>query len=100
MRSTAKAILFSRVTVGKQVKQYPVAVFSDKAGASHYATILHMAHRANDPDAAKKLDPQTPLTDDGKLHTDTRWSVTEVPYQPVADLGAVDTPETPAPATT
>lgn len=99
MRSSSKAILFTRVTVGKRVEQYPVAVFSDKPAATHYATLLHMAHRAGDADAAKKLDPQTPLTDEGKLHSDTKWSVTEVPYQPTADLGAIESVEPPVPAT-
>lgn len=88
--SKAKTILFSRTTVGKAVHLHPIAVFNLASDAKAYATFLKLAHRAKDVEAAKSLDPATVVDEEGKLAGETKWSLTEVPYCPVANFGDDD----------
>lgn len=81
-RSTAKVILFSKHVVGKIVHQWPTAVFNDLESAKSYATMIKMAHASGDVKTAQTLDPQTPVTEDGKLHDGIKFSIKEVPYAP------------------
>lgn len=97
MKSTSKTILFCRVTDGKQVRQYPVATFNGTASAKSYATLLHLAYTSQNADMLRSLDPQFPIGDEGRLPAKPAWSLTEVPYEPVAELGSiVDEPQVPA----
>lgn len=99
-RSTSKVILFSRVTSGKAVHQWPVAVFNTHPDARTYATFIKMAHQGGNVEMAKRLDPKTQVTDDGKLMDGLRFSIVEAPYSPAPDLGDDDTIDAPAePAT-
>lgn len=92
-RSTAKVILFSRVTVDKKVHQWPVAVFNNHPDARTYATLVKMAHAAGNVELAKSLDPKTVVTDDGKLADGLKFSIVEVPYAPQPDFSKDDTIE-------
>ena len=89
-RSTSKVILFSRVTVGKQVHQWPTAVFNDHEEARSFATVLGMAHKSGDVESAKKMDPKTAVTEDGTLVPGLKFSIVEVPYSPSPSVGASD----------
>lgn len=98
-RSTAKVILFSRVTHNKAVHQWPTAVFNTHDDAKSFATILSMAHKSGDVETAKKMDAKTAIQEDGKLVPGLRFSIVEVPYSPEASLGItdmLDSEETPA----
>lgn len=99
-RSTAKVILFSRVTVDKRVHQWPTAVFNNHEDAKSYATILGMAHKTGDATAAKAMDAKTALAEDGTLIPGLRFSITEVPYSPPVSVGASDMFDEPAAPTT
>ena len=88
--STAKVILFSRVTVDKRVHQWPTAVFNKHDDAKAYATVLGMAHKNGDVPSALAMDPKTAVDGDGKLVPGLRFSIVEVPYSPSASLGASD----------
>lgn len=97
-RSTAKVILFSRVTYDKKVHQWPTAVFNDHDAARAYATMIKMAHSAGNAESAKTLDPRTAVDGDGKLIPGVRFSIAEVPYSPqpvFSDEGLFDE-DTPA----
>src|SRR5690349_18010211 len=89
-RSTAKVILFSRVTVNDKVHQWPTAVFNDHNGAKAYATMIKMAHATSDTKTAVALDGKTPLDDKGKLVAGLRFSIAEVPYDPTPALSDGD----------
>ena len=89
-RSTAKVILFSRVTVDGKDHQWPTAVFNDHNEAKAYATIVKMAHTQGDAKAAVALDAKTPLDKNGKLVAGLRFSIAEVPYQPTPALSDED----------
>jgi hypothetical protein len=98
-KSTAKVILFSRVTVDKKVHQWPTAVFNDHAHAKTYATTLSVAYKSGDVDGVKSMDKNMPLDSDGKLIPGLRFSIAEVPYDPSPALSAndmFDDDETPA----
>ena len=100
MKSIKKTILFCRVTQGKTVHQYPVATFGGPASAKSYATMLHLAYTSQNADMLRSLDPGFPIDEGGKLPERPAWSLTEVPYEPVAELGSiVEEPPVPAPAT-
>lgn len=88
--STAKVILFSRIADGKNVLQWPTAVFNKHEDARAFATILGMAHKTGDAETAKSMDAHTKVTEDGKLVTGLRFSIVEVPYAPTAALGESD----------
>lgn len=88
--STAKVILFSRVTVDKKVYQWPTAVFNKHDDARSFATVLGMAHRNGDAASATAMDKNTKIDGDGKLVPGLRFSIVEVPYSPSASLGAAD----------
>lgn len=93
-KSTAKVILFSRVTVDKKTLQWPTAVFNDHNSARTYATFIKMAHTAGNTDLAVKLDPKTQADADGKLYPGLKFSIVEAPYSPAPDLGDDDSIET------
>jgi len=98
-RSTAKVILFSRITKDKKTAQWPTAVFNNHEDAKSFATILSMAHKSGDAATATKMDAKTVLEDDGTLVPGLRFSIVEVPYSPAASLGItdmLDSDETPA----
>lgn len=82
MRSTSKVILFSRVTVGNKVHQWPVAVFTNVTEAKTYAVLISGAHKNADAALAVKLDSQTRLNEDGTLVPGIKFSLTEAPYAP------------------
>lgn len=86
-KSTAKVILFSRVTVDKKTLQWPTAVFNDHSGARTYATFLKMAHAAGNKELAVKLDPRTQADAEGTLVPGLKFSIVEAPYSPAPDLG-------------
>lgn len=89
-RSTAKVILFSRVTVDDKTAQWPTAVFNDHNEAKAFATIIKMAHTNGDAKAAVALDSKTALDKNGKLVPGLRFSIAEVPYQPTPALSDGD----------
>lgn len=90
MRSTAKVILFNRTVSGKTVHTRPVAVFTNTKNAMTYKAHLSAAHAAGDVDKLKSLDPGVHLTDDGALHTDSKWAILETPYEPEAVVPATE----------
>ena len=81
-RSTAKVILFTRVTHDKKVHQWPTAVFNDHDSARAYATMIKMAHSAGNTESARALDAKTAVDGDGKLIPGIKFSIAEVPYAP------------------
>jgi hypothetical protein len=89
-RSTAKVILFSRLTVDGKVHQWPTAVFNDHNGAKSYATMIKMAHTSGDVKSAQSLDKHTAVDDKGKLIAGLKFSIAEVPYDPSPALGDGD----------
>jgi len=89
-RSTAKVILFSRVTADGKVHQWPTAVFNDHDEAKAYATIIRVAHKSGDAKSAMALDAKTAVDDKGKLIAGLRFSIAEVPYQPAPALSDED----------
>lgn len=100
MKSNNKTILFCRTTQGKQVHQYPVAAFNGPASAKSYATLLHLAYTTGNADMLRSLDAGFPITEEGKLAESPKWSLSEVPYEPTAELGSVTEEPAVAPATT
>lgn len=92
MKAANKSILFARVTVNRQVHQWPIAAFGNDVSAKTYAAYIKMAHSNNDVATAQRLDPKTRLTEDGKLVPGIKFAVTVVPYDPsaVADLSDDD----------
>jgi hypothetical protein len=89
-RSTSKVILFSRVTVNKQVHQWPTAVFNNHEDARSFATILGMAHKSGDAATATAMDAKTAKAEDGTLIAGLKFSIVEVPYSPPVSIGASD----------
>lgn len=89
-RSTAKVILFSRITVDGKTHQWPTAVFNDHDEAKAFATVIKMAHQSGNVEGAKALDKNTPVDDKGKLVPGLRFSIAEVPYQPTPALSDSD----------
>lgn len=89
-RSTAKVILFSRVTQDGKTFQWPTAVFANHDGAKAYATMIKMAHTSGNVDGAKSLDPKTAVDDKGKLLPGLRFSIAEVAYDPQPSFGDED----------
>lgn len=83
MRSTSKVVLFARTTAGKSTHTRPVGVFANSKTALSYKAHLSAAHKSGSADAMKALDPGVHLTEDGKLHDDSKWAILEVPYEPV-----------------
>lgn len=98
-KSTAKVILFSRVTVDRKTLQWPTAVFNDHQAARTYATFLKMAHAAGNKELAVKLDPKTHADAEGNLVPGLKFSIVEAPYSPSPDLGDDDSIETEPPQT-
>lgn len=94
--STAKVILFSRIVDGKNVLQWPTAVFNKHEDARTFATLLGMAHKTGDVETAKSMDVHTKVTEDGKLAPGLRFSIVEVPYAPAAKLAESDMFDEPA----
>lgn len=88
MKSTDKAILFGRITVGKTAYMWPIATFNTPVSAKTYAAYIKMAHAGGMTDMAKRLDPETKLTEDGKLVPGLKMSVKVVPYEPTPASGA------------
>lgn len=98
MKARAKVILFSRVTVNKQVHQWPVAVFGNTVAAKTYAAYIKMAHASGDVATATKLDPKTRLNEDGSIIIGVKFSMVSAPYDPTPGDGIDDsdiTDETP-----
>lgn len=87
MRSTSKVILLSRTTAGKTSHTRPVGVFANSKTASAFRSVLTAAYATGSADAVKALDADVHLTEDGKLHTDVKWALLEVPYEPEVTVG-------------
>lgn len=85
--ATSKVILFSQVKVGNKTMQHPVAIFANESDAKAFATFMRLAHRANDIEAFKALDPKADLTESGELHKAQTWSMLKVRYAPSPDFG-------------
>jgi hypothetical protein len=84
MKAATKTILFTRVTVDKQVHLWPTAVFADDKSAKAYAVLLKMAHDTGNAELATKLDPETRKGEDGSLVKGVKFSIKIAPYAPVA----------------
>lgn len=82
MKAATKTILFSRVTVGKAVKQHPVAVFGRETDAKAYASLIDIAHKTGNAEMAKQLDERTEFAEDGSPHPGVRFALVTVPYAP------------------
>ena len=89
-RSTAKVILFSRLTVDGKTHQWPTAVFNDHDEAKAFATVVKMAHTSGDVKGAVALDAKTGVDEKGKLVPGIKFSIAEVPYQPTPALSDGD----------
>jgi hypothetical protein len=83
MRAASKTILFARHAAGTKVTQHPIAVFASPASAKTYASVLTGAYKSGDVDSVRRLDPQTPLTDDGKLPSLPKFSAVVAVYEPL-----------------
>ena len=90
MRSTSKVILFTRTTAGKTSHTRPVGVFANSKTASAYRSLLTSAYATGKPEAVKALDAGVALTESGELHTDVKWALLDVPYEPEAVAGDVE----------
>lgn len=90
MKASSKTVLFSRITVNKTVHQWPVGVFANSTSAKTYAAYVKMAHSSGLVDLAKKLDPKTRVTEDGKLMPGVKFSVVTLPYEPSPGDGISD----------
>jgi hypothetical protein len=88
--SKDKAILFARAKTGRDVHQWPVAVFNDEPKARMYASMLKLAYRSGDDAIIKAMDPGAVRGEDGNPVADTAWSVVTVAYEPKPELD--DTP--------
>lgn len=86
----SRTILFGKLTQGKAVRQWPVAVFNNEAAAKQYAMILRFAYRAGDQEGIRSLDENAARDEAGKAFPETKWSVVTVPYGPTSSLGDDD----------
>lgn len=88
MRSTSKVVLFSRTTAGKTSHTRPVGIFANTKTASAFRSVLTAAYATGSAEAVKALDAGVHLTEAGELHTDVKWALLEVPYEPEVTGGA------------
>lgn len=90
MKASSKTVLFSRITVNKAVHQWPIGIFANPTSAKTYAAYVKMAHSSGLVELAKKLDPKTRLTEDGKLMPGVKFSIVTLPYEPSPGDGIGD----------
>lgn len=86
MRSTSKYVVFTRSSHEKRTITRPTAVFANTKTAMVYKARLSAAHAAKDVQRVMALDPKAPLTPEGKLHDDTKFTVVELPYEPTEEV--------------
>jgi hypothetical protein len=82
MKAATKTVLFTRVTVDKQVHLWPTAVFANDKSAKAYTMLLSMAHKTGNTDLAVQLDPETRLTEEKTLVPGVKFSIKIVTYEP------------------
>jgi len=90
-KSLEKTILHAAGKVDGKAKMWIVAVFNDRKAAQPFAAMLKVHHASGNVDAVRKMDPSVPVSADGKLPVDVKFSASQAPYSPeVADLDDAD----------
>jgi len=90
-KSTQKTILHAAGKVDGKAKIWIVAVFNDEKTAKPYAAMLKLHYTAGNVDAVKGMDPTAPVSQDGKVATDVKFSASQAVYNPeISGLDAED----------
>jgi hypothetical protein len=80
--SPVKTILFGKVTEGKTVRQWPIAVFVNRPAAAAFAKDMKLLAKMGDVESLRASDPHHPISEDGKVTHEVTYSAAEISYNP------------------
>lgn len=82
MKSSTKTVLYAKVKVGKEDRQWPVAAFNSDREARKFAPSYYELYMSGSGTALHELTPDAVLDPDGKPLPGLRFSLLTLPYNP------------------
>lgn len=79
-----REVLHATGKVDGKVHKWVVAVFANESRLRSHVAILNMAYKNSDASTIVEMDPHRPVSAEGKLPTDVKFSKNTVVYNPEA----------------